>query len=412
VTSLTYNANSINFSAYGNVTTYGQGVIRRKMNGSGQFVESFPDGPSNFEIAPIRRATFGWSHAVRATTGGLEPRKMAGNLTEYVSEFEDANHPAYRIHTSTNSDDYIDPDNTKRATWRTVMASLRSGDFPAAYQTASTIGYEIIEFFDTSGTNLTYYILRESAAPNEAGYTGQAIVLFGNTFSTNPNLVLQAPHPIFDQLTLQQLALAVPQVRPRAAIIAGTHRNNSNTDSTCDGQLSAGVPYRISDVAHWPGSLYHVASEELCNLTTQTVSIQFHGFGGDEGTGAIVSSGDYTNGNLNWLMRRWRDRINAQNYTTSYLGNDRLTTSSIYGPGGASTLGGTTNAQGRFINGVSSANVCTVDATSANGRFIHIEQAIQVRNDPQHIITALAEAIPLAGISVPVPVAISSFEIE
>ena len=49
------------------------------------------------------------------------------------------------------------------------------------------------------------------------------------------------------------------------------------------------------------------------------------------------------------------------------------------GDGPSCVLNGTTNTEGRLLNGVPVANCCTTAATSYSGRFIHIEQDPEMR---------------------------------
>ncbi len=54
-------------------------------------------------------------------------------------------------------------------------------------------------------------------------------------------------------------------------------------------------------------------------------------------------------------------------------------------------LCGTTNVQGRHLNGASQP--CTEAAASASGRFIHLEQSAAVRAQAELVIAALAAAM-------------------
>ena len=52
-----------------------------------------------------------------------------------------------------------------------------------------------------------------------------------------------------------------------------------------------------------------------------------------------------------------------------------------------STYGGTQTAQGRYTNG--SANACNQDAPQSQGRFIHIEQSVDVRQHERSLMNDL-----------------------
>src|SRR5690606_11372442 len=102
-----------------------------------------------------------------------------------------------------------------------------------AFSAAALSGYEIVEFLDTVSGE-TFHILRERFVPGEVGFTGGGIFAFFTGSGAWSNLVIEIPHPVFDSNTLEQGALALPDVRPRVLMIAGTHRNNHLAASTCD----------------------------------------------------------------------------------------------------------------------------------------------------------------------------------
>jgi hypothetical protein len=54
---------------------------------------------------------------------------------------------------------------------------------------------------------------------------------------------------------------------------------------------------------------------------------------------------------------------------------------------------GTTNAQGRLSNG--SPEACRMNAASASGLFLHIEQHRNIRDDPSLLIQALQDVLPI-----------------
>ena len=62
------------------------------------------------------------------------------------------------------------------------------------------------------------------------------------------------------------------------------------------------------------------------------------------------------------------------------------------GTGHAATyLCGTTNVQGRHLNGT--ADACSAPALSATERFVHIEQSRAVRGDAPGVVSALRVAL-------------------
>jgi hypothetical protein len=295
--------------------------------------------------------------------------------------------------------------------WEGVLALAMAGDWEECFDAADALGYEVVEFLDIPTGN-TFHILREQAVPGEPGFTGQGTFVFGEGAGTRPYLVLEIPHPRFDSDTDTQGALAIQQVLPRVAFFAGTHRNNHLDETTCDGTASNGDKYRISDVAHHPDNFFHTTHKYLQSTMANPLFVQFHGFCcPGSGTYAsvtddvILANGFNANPAVDDMTEIWEGRIEAQNFLAD--GSD-LTTAAVY-PTDTSFLGATTNLQGRVTNGVAVGTECGTGATGATGRFIHIEQDPDVREEPGHILTALNEALDiLEG----VPVELDLFVIE
>ena len=84
------------------------------------------------------------------------------------------------------------------------------------------------------------------------------------------------------------------------------------------------------------------------------------------------------------LRRALKARIGESKVKSCNWPRDRLT---------AKNLCGTTNAQGRLSNG--SPEPCRMDATSASGLFLHIEQHQNIRDDPSLLIQALQDVLPI-----------------
>jgi hypothetical protein len=67
------------------------------------------------------------------------------------------------------------------------------------------------------------------------------------------------------------------------------------------------------------------------------------------------------------------------------------------------SLGGTNNVQGRQMNGVAGDAACDTEAVTASERFVHLEQDLDVREEPQHIIDALLETLAILDGPPPTP---------
>jgi len=177
---------------------------------------------------------------------------------------------------------------------------------------------------------------------------------------------------------------------------AGTHRNNSSTESPCDG-LMGGEPYRISDMAHVVDSFFQVAHEEIFAHYDGSVAYNIHGMSADRPHDVIISNGTTSErATSQSLSRQLAERIADIFDATS--GDDR-TSVSHQEPAASYPLSGTTNKQGRHANG--SPNPCNQSVSQAPipERFIHIEQKATVRSGDASnwapIIEALQDTMPV-----------------
>lgn len=400
-----YAAATVDFTGLTAVTTYGQGAIRRRSVGEA-FSVGTPDGPAQWEAIPRDRVRLGNPSDVVATAGGLRPARYAEDLAGWLPLLASANHPDRRIarNADAKSPDFIQPDPGDFAVWEGILPLALAADWEACNSAAMAQGYEVVELFDLASGRTTH-LLRERVPPGQPGFRGQGLFLFDTAPGSRTRFVLEVPHPRFDSLTLEEAALAIPQLRPRVTLIAGAHRNNHPTPTPCDGTHTDGQPYRISDAAHYTEHFFHATHKHLRSHVPGMLSIQLHGFccpGSppyDSLTDdTIVSTGHNSSPGAGVLARLIHDRIEAQMHT---IAGD-LTTCAIY-PDETLFNGATTNVQGRISNGVPEGMECTTPAGAATGDFAHLEQDPEVRSDPQHIITAIREALDLLGAQSTVP---------
>ncbi len=202
----------------------------------------------------------------------------------------------------------------------------------------------------------------------------------GGTFlineTTDSQLVIEVPHPLFDENTLDEGLLIFKNMRAKALFIAGTHRCANSAESSCSGTTDAcGTegPYRISDVAHATDNFFHEAHKAANDTVDFVKFISLHGFSADASDPrAIVSNGSTTDVGafafVNQLATAIDDSLSDPDFAVSC---NKM--------GDPDSLCGTTNVQGRYTNG--SSDECTDAAPGFNGRFIHLEQASSLRTD-------------------------------
>ncbi len=391
-----YYASAIDFTAFASVSTWGGGALRRRST-NGVFDVATPDGAAQWEAVPRHRATLGNASDDTPAGMGLQPIRITDDLADWLGQIETTTFPDRRIarFPDQNPADFVAAGAPEQADFEAVLALAMSGDWEDAFALADPLGYEVVEFLDTV-TGETFHLLRERFVPGENGFTGRGVFAFYDGPGSVDGLVIEIPHPVFDSDTLEEGALALADVRPRVLAIAGTHRNNHTDETTCDGTFDGGDKYRVSDVAHHPENFLHAAHIWLESNLANMRTVQFHGFccpGAGTYAGlsddCVVSNGFDAVPGVNDFGRIWSERIEAQGFLAD--GVD-LTTVAIFGED-TSLLGATTNLQGRVTNGVSVGMECNNAAVAASGRFIHLEQDPDVREEPQHILDALNEAI-------------------
>ena len=201
-------------------------------------------------------------------------------------------------------------------------------------------------------------------------------------------VIVEVPHPFFDVDTATEALAVFDGLDARALIVAGTHRcANTGEPSGCDGTTSAcgaNAPYPTSDMAHTTESFFQVAHEVLAERHVDDWILSLHGMAGD---GVHVSNGTTlaTTGDAPVARIAAALAIELPDETIASC-NDH--------PGATTTasLCGTTNTQGRHVNGAASA--CTDAATHATGRFLHLEQSSSVRGRTSAVAAAIDAVAP------------------
>jgi hypothetical protein len=253
---------------------------------------------------------------------------------------------------------------------------------------------------NSSNPNQTYYILAKTSA--STNYWG---TYFFNQNANRQNLIIQAPHPVYDTYTGAQAFHIFREVGARSLFIAGAHRCNSTLPTTCDGTSSvctgSSAAFRISDQAHSDEGFFQRGTETLDGLITDIIVIQIHGFGKLETDPDVIIS--------NGTKHSPSETDYASLIKTNLLAEDNSLTFKIpHIDTDWDRLTGTTNTQGRYIN--ESGDPCETAPVSATGRFIHIEQKKDGLRNPSSdwskITNAIANSISLN----PLPVQFNRFE--
>jgi hypothetical protein len=241
--------------------------------------------------------------------------------------------------------------------------------------------YRIGTFVDTENGR-SYCIL----ATTSILYPWGNVVVDLDASSATKNISFDCPHPKFDVETGEQGIRMLKGTTARSWIVSGSHRmaNNRSTLGTCQPQYS----HYSSDVAHSVDTCF-LAAVAATKFYYESVvqqdytSVQLHGMGKTT-CGTIdtffshgsCSQQTVTNTEKIDVLQRIARAHPFDNGRHAVAGRDDGSSSSS-----DCKLCGSTNIQGRLINGVARNDLCDTFASSHNGRFIQIEQKREYRRE-------------------------------
>jgi hypothetical protein len=286
-------------------------------------------------------------------------------------------------HAGLQSNAFIAPPADQLDGFRLTMQQLLLGDVASAINGLDALNYDLKSLNDDSGKS--YLVAQERST----GFRGLGTYVVDLNHARN--VIVEVPHPIFDKNTPEEGSDIFQGLAARALFIAGTHRcANPDTESGCSGTTKAcggdSIPVRISDAPHFTGNFMYAGHSAALQLDPKPISLNLHG-NSSEPVDVTLSDGTLFAGDRTDLVQQLRRALKARSVKKVKSCNwprDRLT---------AKNLCGTTNAQGRLSNG--SPEPCRMDATSASGLFLHIEQHQNIRDDPSLLIQALQDVLPI-----------------
>ena len=273
------------------------------------------------------------------------------------------------------SNEYQPPDPAYRDAWGRAEADLAAGRFEDLEQELNDhLSFYQLDWIETDGDR---FAVIEPANPDDHRGWGRVLA---NPDGTRP-LVLEAPHAAFGLHTAVEAARLFEGLSARFLLLAGAHRCANNLDSGCDGTtgvcLAGGgdEPFRESDDAHATDSQFQIAHETLAS-NPDRIAISLHGNGRSACGDLFISAG----------VAEAQPAIVSD--LAAAIPDGAGLEVAVEGPDAECPLPGTTNVQGRFSNG--SDSPCTEPAQSASGRFLHLEQSLDLR---ENHVEALAEAL-------------------
>lgn len=260
-----------------------------------------------------------------------------------------------------SGNNYVAPAIPELTTWGHALSFVLNGNYEQADDSLAKIGYDIVQFLDTSGAVNTTYFMMKSNGNN-----------FWGTYVYNPNycraLVIQSPHAKNEINTGKQGIHVFEKTQAMFFGMCGTSRCNNQAYSGCSGvtAVCSDIPenYRISDPAHNIATIFQSTTDTLFNRFPSSIFIQLHGFAKlATDPYAILSNGTQLTPEPDYIVPLAVHLYDEDTTLTFKIAHVDLN----WG-----RLRAFDNTQGRLIN--SSTDVCGSNATATNGRFIHIEQ--------------------------------------
>jgi hypothetical protein len=230
----------------------------------------------------------------------------------------------------------------------------------SANRLAPELGFEVIGIRNGSKT---YVVLRESipqSASEENILNGAGVYVFrlpwrpeAQSGGRKPVTIVQAPHTRYEAGT-QYIACSVFENTDAFALFVNTaHRYAQKREERY-----------VSDLAHNRNTYFHTITKAVCRRFKPALVIQFHGFDAskyrdiDRSVSMILSDGSER-------LKKGAIFCRIAQRFVDLLGEDAV---AIFGVD-VFQLGGTTNAQGRYIRRYS------------NDAFVHVEMTRELRQD-------------------------------
>jgi hypothetical protein len=216
-------------------------------------------------------------------------------------------------------------------------------------------------FVDT-GNGKEYCLLMEVADADDNGIVDRG----WGTFIVDPRaereLSHHAPHPISDGVTEKQAVGIFRDTNSRSYLMCGSHRHANAQASPCQSDSM------VADCAHNTGNMFHSTNQELLAYygNSSWNVIQWHGMAAESCKTVEV------------YLTQGRDQEPAAGASVLALKVNLLRHHPEWkvevAGSGACHLNGTTNVQGRMLNGIPAGRVCGTRAVDDLGVFIHNEQ--------------------------------------
>src|ERR1044071_9205035 len=160
------------------------------------------------------------------------------------------------------SQGYLLPTSEEQADFAELVSALNKSDLTRAVDLATRNAYTLNYYVDRGDNDAMSYLLREQK-PIQKGWG-----LFALRLDSTSNIIIEAPHPLYDKKTPTVALDIYSALDARALLIAGAQRN-ANRDNS-------------ADVAHTAKSIFqsvHVTLfDEIQTSSEGVIILQIHGF--------------------------------------------------------------------------------------------------------------------------------------
>jgi len=307
--------------------------------------------------APVRRATPTISAPATATvspspsprpsptpsppvTVQAEVRALRGNLSNQIARLEQ-NAPR------ANSNRFVVPSDAEMAAFSAIVRGVERGEVARAAHLAERNGYELVRYTDRGDGQAESWLLRERK-PFRRGW-GMYLFRIGS----RSQVVVEAPHPLFDAGTPAVAMAAYRALQARALLVAGAQRH-ANRDGS-------------ADAAHHRRTIFQAVHRASMGTGEDVVVLQIHGFSAAHHAAypQVVLGSDHG-----------RAATPVNELAAALTG--RGIRVGVCGRGLWEDLCGTKNVQAASVQ---------------NGVFIHLELDESIRHDPRGLLAVLAQVI-------------------
>jgi hypothetical protein len=265
---------------------------------------------------------------------------------------------------ASGSNGYVAPTMAQRADWQAVVRQMLQGmcDFAVP---ASLSGLVQVRTFMDTGNGRSYCLLMEVRDQNGNQIVDNGFGTFITYNSASRQLSHQAVHPIADSTTDSQAVAVFRDTDSRSFLMAGAHRDANSAASTCR------PSFPESDASHNSNTMVQATNEALLAYygTTPWFAIQWHGMAQSTCpmTDVYPSHGRDVSTPADTIAMLGKNVVAAHpTWDLDLPGSDPKSN--------MCSLNATENVAGRLLNGVAAESVCSVEASSATQKFIHIEQ--------------------------------------